>query len=231
MNPNSFTRLYHITFPTRIKTPTLNSSLGTDSRSQTQGAGHEVGEDLVGSRGLLGLVFAEIGDLQGRVVSLGGAEGAFEGRLGGISDSPPLLAGGDGGAAGGHLLAGAGAQQSAGSGGDRHDESSNRQQLRGGEGRRRRWGGEREEDGGRIFPRLEVEVGGPAYGKVEPELSLRQAIGITGRLIGCSAHASCRFIMATSDAVLFTLVHQFNISINGSLVIIILFYLHWHYHI
>lgn len=101
---------------------TLDSSLGTDGGSQTHGAGHEVGEDLVGPGGLVGLVFAEVGDLQGRATLVGSGEGALEGGLS-IGDSPRLLAGGDGGAGGRQLLAGASAQQSAGSGGERHGEA------------------------------------------------------------------------------------------------------------
>lgn len=91
--------------------PTLNSSLGTDRGSQTEGSGHEVGEDLVGARRRVGLVLAEVGDLQGRARLIGTGEGGLEGRLR-IGNSPPL-AGGDGGAGGGHLLPGDGAQQSA----------------------------------------------------------------------------------------------------------------------
>lgn len=97
----------------------LDGGLGTDGGGQTHGASHEVREDLVGARGRVGLVFAEVGDLHGRATLAGVDEGAVEGRLR-IRDSPPLLAGGDGGASGGQLLAGAGAQQSAGSGGERH---------------------------------------------------------------------------------------------------------------
>ena len=109
--------------------PTLDSGLSTDGRGQTEGTGHEVREDLVGAWGLLGLVFAEIGDLQGGRVLLGAAEGAIESGLGGISDSPPLLAGGNGGARRGQLLPGASAQDRAGSGGERHGETSNCNQL------------------------------------------------------------------------------------------------------
>lgn len=102
--------------------PTLNSRLGADSGSQAHGAGHEVGEDMVGARGISGLVFAEVGDLHGRATLVGGDKGALEGGLR-IGDSPPLLAGGDGGAGGGQLLASAGAQQSAGGGGERHGDA------------------------------------------------------------------------------------------------------------
>lgn len=102
--------------------PTLNSRLGANSGSQTHSTGHEVGEDLVRARSIAGLVFAEIGDLQGRATLLSGGEGALERGLR-IGDSPPLLAGGDGGAGGGQLLAGASAQQSAGSGGERHGDA------------------------------------------------------------------------------------------------------------
>lgn len=102
--------------------PTLNSRLGANSGSQTHSTSHEVGEDLVGARSIAGLVFAEIGDLQGRATLLSGGEGALERGLR-IGDSPPLLAGGDGGAGGGQLLAGASAQQSAGSGGERHGDA------------------------------------------------------------------------------------------------------------
>src|SRR3954468_492114 len=55
-------RSYSIPISFRIeelKKPTLNSSLGTDGGSQTEGAGHEVGEDLVGARRAVGLVLAE----------------------------------------------------------------------------------------------------------------------------------------------------------------------------
>ena len=101
----------------RSETPTLDSSLGTDSGSQTHGTGHEVGEDLVRTRALLALVLAEVGDLVGGVFR-GGAEGAVERR----SDSPLLLAGGDGGAGGGgQLLASANTQHRTGSGGESHD--------------------------------------------------------------------------------------------------------------
>ena len=103
----------------RDRRPTLNGGLGTDSGSQTHGAGHEVGEDLVGAGALVGLVFAEVRDLQSRAAFIGAGEGALEGGLR-IGDSPPLLAGGDDGAGGGELLAGASAQQSAGSRGERH---------------------------------------------------------------------------------------------------------------
>lgn len=100
---------------------TLNSSLGTDSRSQTEGTGHEVRENLVGAWGLAGGVFGEFGDLQGRAILLGAAEWAVKGRFGIGRDSPPLLVGGGNGAGGGgQLLPGAGAQQRAGSGGERH---------------------------------------------------------------------------------------------------------------
>lgn len=105
------------------KKPTLDSSLGTDSGSQTEGAGHEVGEDLVGTGRVVGLVLAEVGDLQGRAGLVSAGEGRFEGRLR-IGNSPPLLAGGDGGAGDGQLLPGDGAQQSAGSGGERHCEGN-----------------------------------------------------------------------------------------------------------
>lgn len=92
----------------------LNSSLGTNSRSETEGSGHEVGENLVRARGLVGSVFAETGNLQGRLVLVGVAERAIEGGgLGGLRQSSPLLAGGDSSAGGGQLLAGASAQQSA----------------------------------------------------------------------------------------------------------------------
>lgn len=91
--------------------PTLNSSLGTNSRSETEGSGHEVGENLVRARGLVGSVFAETGNLQGRLVLVGVAERAIEGGgLGGLRQSSPLLAGGDSSAGGGQLLAGASAQ-------------------------------------------------------------------------------------------------------------------------
>lgn len=102
--------------------PTLNSSLGANSGGQTHSTGHEVGKDLVGAGRAAGLVFAEVGDLQGRATLVRGGEGAVERGLR-IGDSPPLLAGGDGGAGGVELLAGAGAQQSAGSGGERHDDA------------------------------------------------------------------------------------------------------------
>ena len=102
--------------------PTLDSSLGTDSGCQTEGAGHEVGEDLVGASRAVGLVLAEVGDLQGRATLVSAGEGGFEGRLR-IGNSPPL-AGGDGGAGGGQLLPSDGAQQSAGSGGERHCEGN-----------------------------------------------------------------------------------------------------------
>lgn len=102
--------------------PTLNSSLSADGRGQTHSTGHKVGEDLVGARRLLVGVFAEIGDLQGRV--FGRAKGALEGRrLGGISDtSLLLLAGGEGdsGRGGRQLLASANAQQGVRSGGESH---------------------------------------------------------------------------------------------------------------
>lgn len=62
-----------------LKKPTLNSSLGTDGASQTEGAGHEVGEDLVGARRVVGLVLAEVGDLQGRAWLVSGGEGRLEG--------------------------------------------------------------------------------------------------------------------------------------------------------
>ena len=98
----------------------MNRSLGTDRSRQTHGPGNEVGEDLVRTRRLLGLVLLEIGDLQGRV--RGGGKRTVEGGLGGISDSPLLLAGGDGGAGGGRqLLASARAQQGTGSGGESHN--------------------------------------------------------------------------------------------------------------
>jgi hypothetical protein len=139
-----------------IISPTLNSSLGTNSRSKTEGSGHEVGENLVRAGRLVGSVFAETGDLQGRLVLVGAAERAIEGGgLGGLRQSSPLLAGGDGSAGGGQLLAGASAQQSARGGGERHDETSNCNELRGGEG------GEND----RLIGREEfdeVEVGGPA---------------------------------------------------------------------
>lgn len=101
---------------------TLNGSLSTDRSRQTHGTGHEVGEDLVRTRRLLGLVLAEIGDLHGRV--FGGTKRTVERRrLGGISNPPLLLAGGDGGAGGGgKLLASARAQQGTGSGGECHGE-------------------------------------------------------------------------------------------------------------
>lgn len=101
----------------------LDSSLGTDSGRQTEGAGHEVGEDLVGAGRVVGLVLAEVGDLQGRATLVSAGEGRFEGRLR-IGNSPPLLAGGDGGAGSGQLLPSDGAQQSAGSGGERHCEGN-----------------------------------------------------------------------------------------------------------
>ena len=155
---------------------TLNGSLGAHGGGQTERAGHEVGEDLVGARGLLGGIFAEVGDLQSRRVLLGGAEGALEGGLGGLGDSPPLLAGGDGGAGGrGELLAGAGAQQRAGSGRERHGERSNCSRPIARSGRvvvGGREGGEENTgcDGEDFRPewRLEVEVGGPA----SPQFSL-----------------------------------------------------------
>lgn len=105
----------------RERKPTLNGGLGTDSGSQTHGAGHEVGEDLVGAGALVGLVFAEVRDLQSRAAFIGAGEGALERGLR-IGNSPPLLAGGDDGAGGGELLAGASAQQSVGSRGERHGE-------------------------------------------------------------------------------------------------------------
>ena len=101
---------------------TLHGSLGTDGRSQTHGAGHEVGEDLVGTRGTAGRVFAEVGDLHGRATLVSAGEGALEGGFR-IGNSPPLLAGGDGGAGGGQLLAGASAQQRTGGGGERHGDA------------------------------------------------------------------------------------------------------------
>ena len=100
---------------------TLNSSLGTDSGSQTERARHEVGENLVGAWRAVGVVFAELGDLQGRAVLLGAAERAVKGGFGIGRDSPPLLArGGNSAGGGGQLLPGADAQQRAGSGGERH---------------------------------------------------------------------------------------------------------------
>lgn len=110
--------------------PTLHGSLGTDGRGQTEGSGHEVGEDLVGAGRLVGGVFAEIGDLQGRGVLLRAAEGAVEGRL--VRDVPPL-AGGDRGPSGGQLLTSAGAQQSGGGSGERHGGEWERQLTRGNE--------------------------------------------------------------------------------------------------
>lgn len=102
--------------------PTLNSSLSANGRRQTHSTGHKIGEDLVGARRLLVGVFAEVGDLQGRV--FGRAKGAVERRrLGGISDtSLLLLAGGDGdsGRGGRQLLASANAQQGVRSGGESH---------------------------------------------------------------------------------------------------------------
>lgn len=103
--------------------PTLDGGLGTDGGGQTHGASHEVGEDLVGARRGVGLVFAEVGDLHSRATLSGVNEGAVEGSLR-IRNSPPLLAGGDGGAGGRQLLAGASAQQSAGSGGERHSDGN-----------------------------------------------------------------------------------------------------------
>ena len=107
---------------TREEKPTLDSGLGTDGGGQTEGTGHEVGEDLVGAGRRVGLILAEVGDLQGRATLIGAGEGRLEGRLR-IGNSPPL-AGGDGGAGGRHLLPGDGAQQSAGSGGERHYEGN-----------------------------------------------------------------------------------------------------------
>ena len=123
--PQANTILHSTSFSKNIQIskrakPTLNSSLSADGRRQTHGTGHKVGEDLVGTRRLLVGVFAEIGDLQGRV--FGRAKGAFEGRrLGGISNTSLLLAGGDGDSGSGRqLLASANAQQGVRSGGESH---------------------------------------------------------------------------------------------------------------
>lgn len=151
--------------------PTLNSSLGTDSRSQTEGTGHEVGENLVRARALAGGVFAEVGDLQGRGVLLGATERAVKGGGFGVRDSPPLLVGGGNGAGGGgQLLPGASAQERGGSGGERHDEKQ-LSQLR--------------EEGEVNEGRIEVsedEVGGGR--KTRAFVSWNDPIGITGLLIG-----------------------------------------------
>lgn len=122
--------IFHCNLPSSFfwRTPyygikrTLNGSLSTDRRGQTHGTGHEVGEDLVRARRLLGLVLAEIRDLHGR--ALGGSKRTVERRrFGGISNPPLLLAGGDSGAGGGgKLLASARAQQGTGSGGESHGE-------------------------------------------------------------------------------------------------------------
>lgn len=122
-SPCSFTREVHLNSKKRTKGKrTLHGSLGTNGSGQTHGAGHEVGEDLVGTRGTVGGVFAEVGDLQSRATLLGAGEGALEGGLR-IGDSPPLLAGGDGGAGGRQVLASASAQQRAGGGGERHGDA------------------------------------------------------------------------------------------------------------
>lgn len=140
--------------------PTLNSSLSANSGGQTHSTSHEVGKDLVGAGGAAGLVFAEVGDLQGRATLLGGSKGAVERGLR-IGDSPPLLAGGDSGAGGVELLAGASAQQSAGSGGERHGDaidhgvgSVDRNCVASSGGRVRR---------GREWMKSEVEVGARAF--------------------------------------------------------------------
>lgn len=98
--------------------PTLNSSLGTNGRGQTHSTGDEVREDLVGARGSLGRVFAEIRNLQGVLRG----KRTFEGRA--VS-----LRGDDGAGCCGQLLASASAQQRAGSGRESHGEKAIADQL------------------------------------------------------------------------------------------------------
>ena len=102
--------------------PTLNSSLGTDGGSQTQGAGHEVGEDLVGARRVVGLVLAEIGDLQGRAWLVSGGEGDSKDDF--ASATPLRWQEVTAARVVGTCWRAHGAQQSAGSGGERHVEGN-----------------------------------------------------------------------------------------------------------
>lgn len=57
-----------------VTPPTLDGGFGTSGGDGAQTANHKVGEDLVGSRSLVGHVATKVGDL-------GALAGALEGRL------------------------------------------------------------------------------------------------------------------------------------------------------